>query len=559
MTIEKNPLGNTLRYAASGKKKKPIVAVEKDPELLSAIIPTILGGFDRFKLTPDRLAAIISDADAGDPREQAALFSTIQEKEPIIGAHLQTRRLAVLSCPWEIRSDAHPKEAEAMTKELQKAGLSRAMGHLLDAVGTGYAGVSVDWEPGAARVKGFVPIMPDVFMFDEGGFPAIIPYVGASEKPISEYHPAQILYVTGEAKIGLPCRKGLMRTLLWMYLFKNAAFRDWGVFLERFGIPFILGKIPSGDFNNKEKRETLLKALLGVRSGGVGVGTTETDMQILNGAASGNQTAYEAYQRYCDEIITLCILGQLASSDKAGGLSKGTAQEQVRQDILAADCNMLSEVINGHLVRYMAELSYSLPPDDFEFVIDYELPEDMNISAERDAKIAAATGCKLSRKYAMEKYGVELEEPEPPPPQLQMPNNVGKNGNKSDNEGENGNDGGDNGGKPSAQFSDLQGIGPADKIVKAAMSRMVEADAFAAWRIPIDGAIAKVFGDLDPESETLVEDFRERAPKFLEARPGLMDAFTADDFVKNLQGALLASYLNGILPADFWRRKGTAK
>ena len=91
------------------------------------------------------------------------------------------------------------------------------------------------------------------------------------------------------------------------------------------------------------------------------------------------------------------------------------------------------------------------------------------------------------------------------------------------------------------------------------MARMVESDALAAWRIPIDGAIAKAFGDLDPESETLVEDFRERAPKFLEALSGIMDAFTADDFVKNLQGALLASYLNGILLADFWRRKGTAK
>lgn len=547
MSIEKNPLGNTLRFAPSGKKRRPLTTVDDDAELLSVIIPTLMSGMDRFKLTPDRLVAIITDADAGDPREQASLFSTIQEKEPIIGAHLQTRRLAVLSCPWEIRSDAHPKEAKAMTRELKKANLSKAMANLLDAVGTGYAGVTVDWEPGAALVKGFVPIMPDAWVFDEGGLPAITPYVGATEKALSEYHPAQILYVSGEAKVGLPCRKGLMRTLLWMYLFKNAAFRDWGCFLERFGMPFILGKIPSGDFNSKEKRETLLKCLLGVRSGGVGVGTTETDMQILNGAASGNQTAYETYQRYCDEIITLSILGQLASSDDAGGLSKGTAQEEVRQDILAADCLMLTECINSYLVRYMAELKYNLPADDFEFVIDYELPEDMNISAERDAKIAAATGCKLSRKYAMEKYGVELEEPEPSP----MQPIVGQNGKTADNSAKDG-----NGVKA---MSDLQDIGPADRIVRAAMARMVEADAFAAWRIPIDTAIANAFGDLDPESETLVEDFRARAPKFLEQLPGLMDAFTADDFVSNLQGALLASYLNGILPADFWRRKGTPK
>ena len=42
----------------------------------------------------------------------------------------------------------------------------------------------------------------------------------------------------------------------------------------------------------------------------------------------------------------------------------------------------------------------------------------MNTRAERDLKISQATGCRLSRKYAMETYGVELEEPTPPPDPL---------------------------------------------------------------------------------------------------------------------------------------------
>ena len=514
---------------------RPTRLQSADAELMAMSVSLFDGVAAKLRLTPDRLVSIISDADAGDPREQAVLFSTVLEKEPIVAAHLQTRRLAVQSCPWDVTSDSHKREAEEIAAMLRDAGITKAIGHLLDCIGTGYAGVVADWERGGRGVKGFVPISPDVWTFDEGGYPAISTVDGKSEIPLASYHPAQILYIVNDGKAGLPCRRGVLRTLLWMHLFKYAGFRDWGVFLERFGIPFILGKIPSGDFFDPKKRRELLEGIMGIRSGGAGVGTTETDMQILNGAGGSNQQAYESFQRYCDEIMTLVILGQRASSDAAGGLSKGTAQEAVRQDLLASDCHMVEAAVQSTLVEWICRLKYGMAgAEDIRFSFDCDLPEDMNLRADRDLKLSQATGCRLSRKYVMETYGVELEEPqEPTEPQF---------------------------GAPNAQpFSDApQRRDAAARMATATIERMCDDDAFGAWRLPIENAARRVFGDLDPNAEDLPERFRERAPEFLASLPGILDHITPDDFCDALRGGMMAAFLNFLNP-NFTSRRATPK
>lgn len=401
------------RYAKGAAPKTPR-QLEDCPDLQSTAIPLVTDIAARCRLTPDRLQRIIISADCGMPFEQAALFDVMLEKEPRFAAHLQTRRLAVLRCKWRIENPDDARGAAEIEHMLKNAGLRDAVSGLLRCIGTGYAAVVVDWMPGGAAVKAFHPVAADRFVFDEAGFPALQPDSG-EPRALASYHPAQLLYATADGQCGLPARSGLLRTLMWLYLFKNTSFTLWNQFLERFGVPFILGKLPSGDFNDVKKRAELLKSIMNVRSGGGGVGTVETEMQTINGATGNNQQAFADFQKYCDETATLVILGQLASSDHAGGLSAGTAQDQVRQDILEADCNIIAAQVQKLVDWVVRFTSGEDAVGKYTFVIDCEKPEDMNIRADRDAKVAAAARCRLSRKYAEETYGVQLEElPEGP-------------------------------------------------------------------------------------------------------------------------------------------------
>lgn len=507
-------------------------------DLMLSSIPYLDSTLARLRLTPAKLERIVREADAGDPREQAQLFDAMLEKEPRFAAHLQTRRLAVLSCPWKVESSKSPELAGEVTEMLRRADLRGALSGLMRAVGHGYAGVAVDWAPGGAMVRGFRPVASDRWTFDEAGYPAIMDDTALGH-PLSSYHPAQVLYVRADGAAGLPCQCGLLRSLLWLYLFKNAGFRDWAVFLERFGIPFILGKIPSGDFKDPKLRDELLRSIMNVRNGGGGVGTTETDMQMLNGASSGNQQAFEAFQRYCDETATLLILGQLASSDHAGGLSAGTAQDEVRQDLLQADCALLEPQVQK-LVDWYCILRHGMPDaGDLRFVIDCQKPEDMTARAQRDAQVAQAAGMRLSKQYAEETYGVRLEEAPQPPPAPDGLSGMGF----SDRD------------RPATLPAAERRV---QSIARRALERVIEPEALAAWAGPVEEAVRKHFGDIDPDGmddRQLLAAFAERAPAFLQSLPGVMDAMDDRTLVRALGEAMLAGYLDGLMPASFWRKR----
>jgi phage gp29-like protein len=258
---------------------------------------------------------------------------------------------------------------------------------------------------------------------------------------------------------------------------------------------------------------------MAVRSGGVGIGTTETDMQILNGAAAGNKDAFEAFQRYCDEIIAIVILGQLASSDSASGLSKGSAQEKVRQDILESDVLMLQEALQN-LINHFCQLRYGWPDaDDVEILFDYQPPENLNEKAQMFSTLAQAARRPLDPKQVYDEFGVKLGEEivERFDQELELS---------------------DKGKKKS---------GGREALVRAALERMIDDEALAAWQLSIERAQQAAFADLDPDDPDLMESFKRRVPAFLAALPGLMDEFSTGDFEQALSGAMLAGALNGAL------------
>src|SRR5574343_423783 len=120
-------------------------------------------------MTPEDLQGILTQAADGYCDSQAVLLKEVQEKEPVIAAHLATRKLAMAGKPWTVSSEADPDRAAEIEKMLRLAGLTEAMMHLADSIMTGYSGAVIDWQDGGARVAGFVPVAPEAFEFDYGG------------------------------------------------------------------------------------------------------------------------------------------------------------------------------------------------------------------------------------------------------------------------------------------------------------------------------------------------------------------------------------------------------
>ncbi len=327
---------------------------------------------NHINLTSGGIRRMICNAEDGAPGELATLFRQILENEPGITAHIQTRFLAALSCPWHIEcSGTDQRKAEEVRAVLTAANFYDLLQHLISAVAYGYAGAGIIWGEGGGTIRAFCPVKPVNFVFDRCGNPALLT-VSGEERSLASYHENQFIFFrTGMA---------LLRPLVWLYLYKYHAMRNRARYLERFGIPFIAAKVRDEDFEAEEIRNELLDSLAKLGSDGVGLLNEGAEVQIVQPAGSASAD-YQSWMDYLDTVATRLILGQTATSSAGSGFSTGSVQDKVRQDLLGADCRALEDAVNRSIIAPLERFRYGTE-NTLSFRIECDAPDNLLEKAE---------------------------------------------------------------------------------------------------------------------------------------------------------------------------------
>ena len=84
-----------------GREIAPLKRPDKEP-IYVASIRDRWSTYPSQGLTPQRLALILKEADAGDVMRQSELFEEMEEKDAHLASVLQTRKNAVLGLEWKI-------------------------------------------------------------------------------------------------------------------------------------------------------------------------------------------------------------------------------------------------------------------------------------------------------------------------------------------------------------------------------------------------------------------------------------------------------------------------
>lgn len=358
-----------------------------------------------WRLSADTLRQLLSDADRGSSSGLACLFREMLEKEPAIAAHMQTRILSVLSCDWSVQGEDSVKAGEAESI-LKKAGIHALLRHLLDALAFGYSGAAIVWEKGGAGIREFKRILPENWVFDLSGNPALLTLSG-QEKALSSYHPFQFVFHVHCLKSGSPPRGGLLRPLLWVYFFKHYAMRDRARYLERYGIPFLAAKIRREDFESEELRSAVMNSLSKMGSDGVGLLSEGAEMQVLSSSSGSSSNDYQSWMDYIDRLCALLILGQTASSGDASGFSKGQQQENVRRDLIEADCRSLMESVDMQILHPLERWLFG-SEGTLHFHLDYSSPENL-LEKAQIVRLLSESGFRADPQWIMKTFGISLE------------------------------------------------------------------------------------------------------------------------------------------------------
>jgi len=387
---------------ATAKRLKVPLTVQGDPTQWGGYRSTTTTGVAKG-LTPAKIATYLQEADDGQPARLCELLEEIEDRDLHLVSVLGTRKRAVANLDWEVvppkRDDSSRAREIAEFCQLRLDEIDNfedGLLTLLDAISKGYGAVELDWynRGGVAGVtsmdyrpqRWFVPDEADPYSWrlldDSDPVKGIVP------------DPYRFLIHTSAAKSGFPVRAGLGRVLVWWYLFKNYAVKDWVSYGEIFGAPFRVGKYPVG-----AKPSDITALATALRKLGVDASAViPEDMKLEIVTDKRGTAGVDVFERLivlCERGMSKAVLGQTLTTDegKSGSRALGLVHNEVRQDLVESDAKQLARTIKRGLLAPLVQYNFGPDAPVPVLVFDTEPAADEKVVAETQeirAKVFAA-------------------------------------------------------------------------------------------------------------------------------------------------------------------------
>lgn len=313
----------------------------------------------------ERVGMAIRSAKGGSTQSLFALYRDIVLTDGHIQSELGKRKLSVIGdvmrvIPYD-KNDANDlAAAEFCERQIyEMKGWKMALSNLLDGVIWPVSVSEKHFEPASAGFRLNQVCQVPYYLLDYSTGKLRIKNVGEDGEPSSDCHdPEEGRYIIHRGHLlSMPDHfGGPMRALIYWWLASTMS-RDWWVrYLERYGIPFMVGKFTAGA---NEDRNILLAAMnQATRTFGIAI-SRDTEMELLEATKTGADV-FGAFMSVAQKEKSKLIVGQtLSSTADATGMGSGVAdlQGDVREDIRKFDGTMLAETIRDQLLVQLCEIN----------------------------------------------------------------------------------------------------------------------------------------------------------------------------------------------------------
>lgn len=353
-------------------------------------------------LTPDDTVLIWKGGDYGLYRETL--------RDDACMAPFQQRRLAVTKCETIVDPGADDAQSKAaadwMREQLQELEWDRITDGMLYARWYGHAVAECLYQPDLNEGK---VVLADIRVRDRARFAYANdrgpPFIWDQAKSGWTRLPERKMWTlnTGADHDDSPYGLGLAHYCYWPVFFKRNNIKFWLIFLEKFGMPTAVAKMPAGQYDNAQQRSKVRAALQAMASETGVILPEGTEFEFINAQRSGTQD-YDTMRAAMDNALAKVIIGQTASQQGTPGrLGNEDLQGEVKSDLVKADADMICASFNRTVVTWLTEWNFpgATPPNVWRQI---EPPEDLVARAERDTKIYAL-GFEPTEDYMRETYG----------------------------------------------------------------------------------------------------------------------------------------------------------
>lgn len=367
-------------------------------------------------LTPLKVHALLTQAEAGNMNAMLALFEDMEERDLHLLAEMSKRKRTVAKLDWSIKA---PKNADANEQKYTEV-ISELMGIIenfediitdsLDAIGKGFSCHELHWvrEGNVWLINDMQWHVPQRFIIDPFNQRELL-LAGnglGDDEPLWEN--AWLVH-THKAKSGYLVRGGLHRALVWSYVFKNYSVRDLAEFLEIYGLPLRLGTYPAGATNGEKL--TLLRAVMEIGHRAAGI-IPQGMMIDFKEAAKGSSDPFMDMIKWCEMSQSKAILGGTLTSQADGKSSTnalGKVHDDTRIEIRDSDAKQLAASLSRDVIGALMRINYpNISPRRYpKFVFDLAETEDIGVYSEALPKLVGI-GMQIPAPWAHKRLGIPM-------------------------------------------------------------------------------------------------------------------------------------------------------
>jgi phage gp29-like protein len=407
-------------------------AAPKSPRIDIVTTPSRLDytdSFAGFKLTPDRVASIFRQADAGFPLQMIDMFEHVTLGDGHLRGLFEQRMDEVAAQSWSLRPPDGDDSAQSLavaqllTEVLSKIDMEALIEHMMLAMAFGYSYAELAWQtrPDGLQVPTEVVCVPHRrFVFDwERWNPHLTsegnPYPGTplADLPGSSWVRAQ------SKRWRKPTQAGILRTATYWAVFKRMSVRDWLIFAEKFGIPMIIGKYT--EESSEKTRKALRDAIASLGTEGRAILGDGQIIEVIDPRceAAAEITFTQGITALANTEISKVFTAGTLTTDAGGpgSFALGEVHAAQKHKLSLADARRVGNIVSKYIsVPFLRRngIANAQPPWLHIHVQKLSLLQDA-----QTVQTLASAGLKLSARHQREYFNQPA--PSGPDDELQPP------------------------------------------------------------------------------------------------------------------------------------------
>ncbi|MDE5832971.1 MAG: DUF935 domain-containing protein, partial [Desulfovibrio sp.] len=293
---------------------------------------------------------------------------------------------------------------ERFLKDLENVNLRSVISAMLDAPFYGFVPLEINWriDAGWWHIIDIVARPYYWFRFDANNKPVFTGAYGSYCAEPQALPDGKFVFVTHHATYDNPYGMRLLSRCLWPVSFKRGGLTFYARFVERHGLPWVIGEAPS-QATAIEKR-AMAKDLSAMVQDAVAV-IPHGAKVTLEAAGQVQSEIHEKFLSRQDKAISKILMGQTLTVEMEGKNSQAAAQthQDVAEGLADSDKAMVCDAWNEIAWLY-AEVNAGA--DVLAPVALYDEPEDLNIQTDLDKKLAEI-GVSFTEKHFTSVYGLQ--------------------------------------------------------------------------------------------------------------------------------------------------------